>query len=169
MSTDLRSGRTLELDVDGTGRRVAVVCARFNDAIVERLERGALAALKSHDVDDDRIDVYRVPGALEIPQVAMTIARRDSHDAIVALAAVVRGDTYHFEVVSDLSAEGLMRVALDTGVAIGNGILTVDTEQQALDRSPDGPGNKGAEAALAALETAAVIERAASSPAPRDR
>jgi 6,7-dimethyl-8-ribityllumazine synthase len=107
------------------------------------------------------VEVLRVPGALEIPQVAMALARSGRFDAIVALGTVIRGDTYHFEVVADASAAGLMRVALDTGVAIGNGILTVDDEEQALARAGDGPGNKGAEAALAALEVAQLL-------APRD-
>lgn len=153
MSGNLRGQRSIDPVLDGAGRRVALVCARFNDLIVERLERGAIEALAAHDVDHADIDVYRVAGALEIPQVAMRVARGGRHDAIVALGAIVRGDTYHFEVVAEASAAGLMHVALDTGVAVGNGILTVDTEQQALDRCPDGPGNKGAEAALAALET----------------
>jgi 6,7-dimethyl-8-ribityllumazine synthase len=166
MSGNLRGDRSLEPTIDGTGRRVALVCARFNDLIVERLEQGAIAALVAHRVEPDDIDVYRVPGALEIPQVAMRLARAGHHDAVVALGAVVRGDTYHFEVVSDASAAGLMHVGLDTGVAIGNGILTVDTEQQALERCPDGPGNKGAEAALAALETATTLDRVASAATP---
>lgn len=156
MSGNLRVARPTEPTIDGHGRRVALVCARFNDLIVERLERGAIDALTSRGVADVDIEVYRVPGALEIPPIAMRLARAGRHDAIVALGAVVRGDTYHFEVVADASAAGLMRVALETGVALGNGILTVDTEQQALDRCPDGPGNKGAHAALAALETVRV-------------
>jgi 6,7-dimethyl-8-ribityllumazine synthase len=167
VSGNLRSRRSTEPDIDGTGRRVAIVCARFNDLIVERLERGAIDALTAHHVVVDDIDLYRVPGALEIPQVAMSVARGGRHDAIVALGAVVRGDTYHFEVVSDTSAAGLLHVALETGIAVGNGILTVDTEEQALERCPDGPGNKGAEAALAALETAAVLALNGGAPRPR--
>jgi len=157
VSGNLRSERTIEPSIDGTGKRVAIVCARFNDLVVERLERGAFRALAEHGVAHADVDVYRVAGALEIPQLAMAIARRGDHDAIVALGAVVRGDTYHFEVVADASAAGLMKVAPETGVAVGNGILTVDTEQQALDRCPDGDGNKGAEAAEAALELATAL------------
>lgn len=157
MSGNLRGERSIAATIDGSGRRVALICARFNDLIVERLERGAIAALTAHGVADDDIDVYRAPGALEIPQIAMHVARAGRHEAIVALGAIVRGDTYHFEVVADTSAAGLMQVALQTGVAVGNGILAVDTEQQALDRCPDGEGNKGAEAALAALETVAAF------------
>jgi 6,7-dimethyl-8-ribityllumazine synthase len=169
VSGNLRGDRSLEPAIDGAGRRVALVCARFNDLVVGRLERGAIEALAAHHVAPDDIDVYRVPGALEIPQVAMRVARAGHHDAVVAVGAVVRGDTYHFEIVADASAAGLMHVGLETGVAVGNGILTVDTEQQALDRSPDGAGNKGAEAALAALETATVIDRVAPAAAPPGR
>jgi 6,7-dimethyl-8-ribityllumazine synthase len=154
VSGNLRGARDVDPVIDGTGLRVALVCARFNDMIVERLERGAYRACVEHGVASDDVEVVRVAGALEIPQAAMAAARTGRFDAIVALGTVIRGDTYHFEVVADASASGLMQVALGTGVAIGNGILTVDTDQQALDRAPDGPGNKGAEAALAALEVA---------------
>jgi 6,7-dimethyl-8-ribityllumazine synthase len=148
--------------VDGTGRRVALVCARFNDLIVERLERGARRALVDHGVADDAISTCWVPGALEIPQVARAAARTGRFDAVVALGAVVRGDTYHFEVVSDASAAGLMQLSLDADldnrVVITNAILTVDDEEQAIARAGDDDGNKGAQAAIAALETLGVID-----------
>jgi 6,7-dimethyl-8-ribityllumazine synthase len=156
MSTNLRAAGRDEEPVDGTGRSVALVCGRFNDAIVERLERGARRALEAHGVTD--VSTCWAPGALEIPQVVQAVARAGRHDAIVALGAVVRGDTYHFEVVSDASAAGLMQLSLTTGVVITNGILTVDNEDQALVRAGDDDGNKGAQAALAALETLAVID-----------
>jgi 6,7-dimethyl-8-ribityllumazine synthase len=98
-----------------------------------------------------------VPGALEIPQVARAAAATGRFDAVVALGAVVRGDTYHFEVVSDASAAGLMQLSLDSDVVITNAILTVDDEAQAIARAGDDDGNKGAQAAIAALETVAVI------------
>jgi 6,7-dimethyl-8-ribityllumazine synthase len=145
------------MPVDGSGCRVALVCGRFNDLIVEKLERGARAALIAHGVASDAITTWWVPGALEVPQVAMAVARAGRHDAIVALGAVVRGDTYHFEVVSDASAAGLMRLSLDTDTVITNGILTVDDEEQALARAGDDDDNKGSQAALAALETLTVI------------
>jgi 6,7-dimethyl-8-ribityllumazine synthase len=148
--------------VDGTGRRVALVCARFNDLIVERLERGARRALVDHGVADDAISTFWVPGALEIPQVARAAAATGRFDAVVALGAVVRGDTYHFEVVSDASAAGLMQLSLDTSlgtrVVITNAILTVDDEAQAIVRAGDDDGNKGAQAAIAALETLSLID-----------
>ena len=158
MSTNLRSASASAPTIDGTGRSIALVCGRFNDRIVEQLERGARRALTAHGVAADAIATWWVPGALEIPQVAKAAAASGRFDAVVALGAVVRGDTYHFEVVSDASAAGLMQLSIDTDVVITNAILTVDDEAQALARSGDDDGNKGAQAALAALETLAVID-----------
>lgn len=115
-------------------------------------------ALTEHGVATDSIATWWVPGALEVPQVAKAVVASGRFDAVVALGAVVRGDTYHFEVVSDASAAGLMRLSLDSDVVITNGILTVDDEAQAITRSGDNDDNKGAQAALAALETLAVID-----------
>jgi 6,7-dimethyl-8-ribityllumazine synthase len=158
VSTNLRSATASAPTVDGTGRSVALVCGRFNDRIVEQLERGARRALTDHGVDDDAISTWWVPGALEIPQVVRAVASTGRFDAVVALGAVVRGDTYHFEVVSDASAAGLMQLSIETEVVITNAILTVDDEAQAQARSGDDDGNKGAQAALAALETLAVLD-----------
>ncbi len=158
MSTNLRAADAPEVHIDGTGRHVAIVCSRFNDLIVERLVRGARQALVDHGVPDEAIATFWVPGALEIPQMAKAVADSGRFDAVVALGAVVRGDTYHFEVVSDASAAGLMRLSLDSAVVITNGILTVDTEEQAVVRAVDGDDNKGAQAALAALETLQAID-----------
>ena len=158
MSTNLRSADASAPAIDGAGSAVALVCGRFNDRIVEQLERGARRALTEHGVASDAIVTWWVPGALEVPQVAKAVAASGRFDAVVALGAVVRGDTYHFEVVSDASAAGLMRLSLDSDVVVTNGILTVDDEAQALVRSGDDDGNKGAQAALAALETLAVID-----------
>ena len=157
MSTNLRSTTATAVEIDGTGSSVALVCGRFNDRIVEQLERGARNALTAHGVAAGAITTWWVPGALEVPQMAKAVAASGRFDAIVALGAVVRGDTYHFEVVSDASAAGLMQLSLDTDVVITNGILTVDDEHQAEVRSGDDDGNKGAQAALAALETLAAI------------
>ena len=145
---------------DGSGRRVALVCSRFNDLIVDRLRHGAHDTLIRHGVDDEAIDTVWVPGALEIPLAAKSLAGTGRYDAIVGLGAVMRGATYHFEVVSNQSAAGLTRVALDTGVVVTNGIITVDTMDQALERAGSKAGNKGAEAALSALETVDAIGRA---------
>jgi 6,7-dimethyl-8-ribityllumazine synthase len=151
MSVDLRSGS--REPVDGTGLRVAIVCSRFNSSIVENLVSGAQRALESHGVLGDDIDVVWVPGALEIPQVAKAVADTRRHDAIVALGAVIKGDTYHFEVVCDASAAGLMQLSMATDIVITNGILTVYDEEQARVRSGEDDRNKGYEVAMAALET----------------
>ena len=146
--------------LDGTGMRFALVCSRFNDLIVGRLEAGARDVLVRHGVSDDAVDTVWVPGALEIAPVAGALAATGRYDGIVALGAVMRGETYHFEVVANQSAAGLTRVALDSGVVVTNGILTVDTMDQALARAGSKAGNKGADAALAALETIAVVRAA---------
>lgn len=150
--------------LDGTGLRVALVCSRFNDLIVERLEAGARDALVRHGVADAAIDTVWVPGAWEIPLAAKALATSGRYDAVAGLGAVIRGATHHFEVVANQSAAGLARVALDTGVVVTNGIITVDSIEQALERAGSKAGNKGADAALAALETVAVL-RTATSPA----
>ena len=142
MSTNLRSADASAPAIDGAGSAVALVCGRFNDRIVEQLERGARRALTEHGVASDAIATLWVPGALEVPQVAKAVAASGRFDAVVALGAVVRGDTYHFEVVSDASAAGLMRLSLDSDVVVTNGILTVDDEAQALVRSGDDDGNR---------------------------
>ncbi|TVR26112.1 MAG: 6,7-dimethyl-8-ribityllumazine synthase [Ilumatobacter sp.] len=146
--------------LDGTDLRVALVCSRFNDLIVGRLEHGARDVLVRHGVADDAVDTVWVPGAWEIPMVAKALAESGRYDAVVGLGAVMRGATYHFEVVANHSAAGLARVALDTGVVVTNGIVTVDTMDQALERAGSKAGNKGADAAMAALETFDVVRRA---------
>ena len=159
MSKNLTTGATPELD--GSGRRIALICARWNDVIVNRLENGAREALVGAGVVEDDIVSIKVPGALEIPIAMNAALATGTFDAAIALGVVLRGDTYHFEVVSNESASGVMRVGLDSGRVVTNGILTVDTEAQADERSVDGPANKGAEAAAAALELLAVCEQLA--------
>ena len=151
---------TFHGQMNGAGLRVALVCSRFNDLIVGRLEAGARDALTRHGADADAIDTVWVPGAWEIPMAAQALAASGRYDAIVALGAVMRGATYHFEVIANQSAAGLTRVAHDTGVVVTNGIITVDTMDQALERAGSKAGNKGADAALAALETVNVIRAA---------
>ncbi len=134
----------------GDGRRVGIVLSRFNAAIGEGLLAGALRALRECGVADADITVVSVPGALESPLALQQLAQTDDYDALVALGAVIRGETYHFEVVSNESAAGLSSVALEFGIPIGNGILTCETEAQAEARMDA----KGFEAAQAALEMA---------------
>jgi 6,7-dimethyl-8-ribityllumazine synthase len=129
-----------------------IVAARFNAEVVEILTAGARAALLRHGVSESAIEVLLVPGAFEVPLAAQSAARTARFDGIVALATVVRGGTPHFDYVSSQSIGGLGRVALECNIPIGNGILTVDTMQQAVDRAGGSEGHKGEEAALAAIE-----------------
>lgn len=141
-------------DLDGKDLHIAVVVARLNEDVTKRLLRGALQALEEHGVQDP--DVYWVPGSLELPVTALALAEKGQHDTIVCLGCVIRGETYHFEVVANQVAIGLMQVQLDTGVPITFGVLTTEDKDQALARS--GPkNNQGAEAAEAAIAVANLL------------
>jgi 6,7-dimethyl-8-ribityllumazine synthase len=145
-------GETPELSASDLA--IAIVVSRSNEDVTRRLLRGALNALAEHGVDDP--DVFWVPGALELPVISLALAEKGGYDAIVCLGCVMRGETFEFEVVAMQSAAGLMQVQLDTGVPIMNGVLTTDDRDQAQARS--GPkNNKGAEAALAAVEMAILL------------
>lgn len=157
MSTLRPSARTL----DGAGRRVGLVASRFNGEVVERLLAGALAALERHGVPASAITVVRVPGAWEIPQALDALARSGGFDALVALGAVIRGETAHFEYVAGECSRGTTDVALRRGVPIAFGVLTCENLAQALARSGGEVGDAGGDAALAALEMAAVFEQIA--------
>jgi 6,7-dimethyl-8-ribityllumazine synthase len=139
--------------------RFAFVAARFNDFVVEPLIRGALDALKRHGSSDKQIEIVRVPGAFDIPIVARKLALSRRYDAVIALGAVVRGQTPHFDYVAGECASGLARIALESGVPIAFGVLTTDTMEQAVDRAGGKAGNKGADAALAAIEMANLLRR----------
>ena len=142
-------------DLSGADLHIAVVVARYNEDVSKRLLRGALGALEEHGVEEP--DVFWVPGALELPVTALALAEKGGHDAIVCLGCVIRGETYHFELVADQASAGVMQVQLDTGVPITFGVLTTDDKEQALARS--GPkNNKGAEAAEAAIEMANLLQ-----------
>lgn len=149
--------RVHEGSLDGTGLRVAIIASRFNDSVVQRLVEGAQSCLTRHGVAEDDLDLYWVPGAWEIPLVAKRLASGGGVDAIVALGLVVRGQTAHFEFVAGESA-AVGRVALDTGVPIAFGVLTTETWEQATDRAGGKMGNKGWDAAQAALETANLLK-----------
>lgn len=141
-------------DLTGTDLSIAVVVSRYNEDVSKRLLRGALGALEERGVQDP--DVYWVPGALELPVTALTLAEKGGHDAIVCLGCVIRGETFHFEVVAGQAAAGIMQVQLDTGVPVTFGVLTTEDRDQAFARS--GPkSNKGAEAAEAAIEMANLL------------
>src|SRR5260221_8395990 len=141
-------------DLQGEDLTIAVVVSRYNEDVSKRLLRGALAALEEHGVAEP--DVFWVPGALELPVTALALAEKGGHDAIVCLGCVIRGETYHFELVAGQAAAGVMQVQLDTGVPITFGVLTTDDKDQAFARS--GPkNNKSADAAQAAIEMANLL------------
>lgn len=136
-----------------------IVAARFNESIVENLIRGALDALNRHGASASQIPVYRVPGAYELPLAVQRVAKTRQYDGIVALAAVIRGATPHFEYVCNECAGGLSRISLDLEIPIGFGLLTCDTIEQAIERSGTKAGNKGADAALAAIEMVSLLRQ----------
>lgn len=139
--------------LDGRGRRVAIVASRFNAHLVDRLIEGAIAALTAAGTGRGDIDVLRVPGAVEIPVVAQAAARSGRYSGVVALGAVIRGETAHFDYVNRVVHDGLLRVSLDEAVPVTMGVLACDDERQALARIGGAHGHKGAEAAEALLET----------------
>lgn len=141
------------------GARFAIIAGRWNPRITDALVEAARLAFTRHDVNAERVDVIRVPGAWEIPMAARAIAVAGRHAAIVALGCVVRGDTRHYEHVADECAHGLMRVALDTGVPVLNGVLAVEEHAHAVARAGGSHGNKGEEAAQAAIEMANLQAR----------
>ena len=143
----------------GKGRRFAVIASRFNEPITSKLLDGALDALKRHGAAPDDIDVVWVPGAWELPLVARRLLATDRYDALVAVGAVVRGDTPHFDYVAGEAARGLAQASAEYDRPIGFGVLTCDTMEQAEARAGGDHGNKGWDAALAALEMADLFNR----------
>jgi len=144
---------------DGRGLRVALLRARFNPAVVDGLVEGALVCLEEMGAARAGIDVLDVPGSFELPLAAQAAARSGRYDAVVALGAVIKGETDHYEHVARAATMGLSSVALETGVPVGFGVLTVAAEEQALKRAAPGAENKGAEAARAAVAMVHLLER----------
>jgi 6,7-dimethyl-8-ribityllumazine synthase len=146
-------------DFQAHGRRFAVVAARFNEVVTGKLVEGALACLRAHGITEDDLVVAWVPGAFELPIVARRLAASGGFDAVICLGAVIRGETAHFEHVAAQAAEGIRRVAEDTEVPTIFGVLATETFEQATDRAGGKHGNKGWEAAMAAIETASVLDQ----------
>lgn len=140
--------------------KFAIVVSRFNSMICERLVEGALDVLKREgEVPEENITLVRVPGAIEIPVVCEKIAQSKKFDAIITLGCVIRGSTYHFEIVANECAKGVTQVSLNHSIPVSNGVLTVDTLEQAIERAGTHAGNKGCEAASAALEMVNIIKQ----------
>ena len=145
----------LEPDLTGAGLRIGIVMSRFNQDVGEGLLSACTAALVKHGVREPDMLIVTVPGALEVPLTLQKLAQSGKYDALIALGAVVRGETYHFEIVANEAAGGITTVQLDTGVPIANGILTTDDENQALARM----SQKGADCAAAAIEMANLMKK----------
>ena len=154
--------RVVSGSLEGKGLRFALVVSRFNDFIVERLVQAALDALERHGVAEKDVTIVRVPGALEIPIAAQALGRARKHDAIIALGCVIRGETNHYDQVCEVVSRGVARVNLDTGVPVTFGVVTAENLEQAIDRAGAKGGNRGWDAAIAALEMAALLRGLAS-------
>ena len=144
--------KTIEGDYQNASARYGIAVARFNSFIVDRLLDGALDALKKHGVMDRDITIVKVPGAYELPLAVKMMANEGEYEGIIALGAVIRGGTPHFDYVAGECVKGLSQVGLDSGLPVTFGVLTVDTIEQAIERAGTKAGNKGAEAAMTAIE-----------------
>ncbi len=151
---------------DARGLRLALIVSRFNDFVTGRLESGALEALAAAGAPADAVDVIRVPGAYEVPQAARLAAATGRYDAIVCLGCLIRGETPHFEYISEAVSHEIMAASAATGVPMAFGVLTVNAAEQALERAVPGPSNKGWEAAMAAVEMATLARRVRAGSAP---
>ncbi len=148
----------LEGALDARGLKLAIVVARFNSVVTDRLLDGALDALRRTGADLETVDIVRVPGSWEIPLTVLAMAER-KYDAIICLGAVIRGDTPHFDHVANAASEGIAAAATQLGIPVSNGVLTTNTMEQAVDRAGGKAGNKGFDAALTAIEMVQVLRR----------
>jgi len=139
------------------GKNFGIVVSRFNEFISQKLLDGALDVLRRHDADEDRIEIFWVPGSFEIPYVARKMALTKKYDAILCLGAVIRGDTPHFDYIANQVAKGIAETSLATGVPTLFGIITADNLEQAIERAGTKAGNKGADAAMSAIEMANLV------------
>ncbi|HVP47944.1 MAG TPA: 6,7-dimethyl-8-ribityllumazine synthase [Bryobacteraceae bacterium] len=153
------ANKIIEGDLSAKGLRFVIIVGRFNSFVTDRLLAGALDALTRSGCSEENIDIVKVPGSWEMPLVARELARAKKYEAIIALGAVIRGDTPHFDYVAGEMAHGLAQVASETGVPVGFGVLTTNTVEQAVDRAGVKGGNKGFDAAMTAIEMANLMRR----------
>ena len=151
--------RTIEGGRSAKGLRIAIVAARFNHFVVDKLVAAAVETLSAAGISSQDLDIVRVPGAFEIPLAAKKLAASHDYEAVIALGAVIRGGTPHFDYVAGECARGVTQAGLDSGVPVVFGVLTCDTLEQATDRAGGKHGNKGADAALAAIEIADLLRK----------
>ena len=149
----------IEGTLEGSGLRFAIIVSRFNDFLTDRLLQGALEALKTHEVEEEHTIVVKVPGSFELPQAARRIAAQGGIEAIICLGALLRGETLHFELISNECARGIQNIAAEFGIPVTFGVITANTVEQAMARAADGPENKGWEAAIAAIEMASLYRK----------
>jgi 6,7-dimethyl-8-ribityllumazine synthase len=149
--------KTIEGDFSAVTAKFGIVVARFNSFVVEELLSGAIDALRRHGVNEANITIIRVPGAYEMPLATKKAVDSGEYDAMIALGAVIRGGTPHFDYVAGECASGLAKISLDSGIPVAFGVLTTDTTEQAIERSGTKAGNKGADAAMSALEMVSLL------------
>ncbi|NOY66861.1 MAG: 6,7-dimethyl-8-ribityllumazine synthase [Gammaproteobacteria bacterium] len=151
--------KTVEGDMIVRGSRFAILVARFNSFVVESLLDGAIDTLKRHGAEDKDLKIIRVPGAFEMPLAAQRLAASKDYDAIIALGAVIRGGTPHFEYIAGECTKGLAQVSMEHNIPLANGVLTVNSIEQAIERAGTKAGNKGGEAALSAIEMVSLFKQ----------
>ncbi len=151
--------KTIQGELTAKNKRYAVIVSRFNELIGSKLLDGAMDCLNRHDVNEDDVTIYWVPGAFEIPLVAKKVAGSGSFDAVICLGAVIRGETPHFDFVASEASKGIAQSSLETGIPIIFGIVTTDTVEQAVNRAGTIAGNRGFDAALAAIEMSNLISK----------
>ena len=149
----------IEGDLQAAGKKFGIIVSRFNSFVSERLLEGALDTLLRSGAEDGAIDVIRVPGAFEIPIMAQKMAKSGGYDAIICLGAVIRGATSHYDLVANEAAKGVAQVGMETGVPTIFGVLTTDTIEQAIERAGTKAGNKGADAAMNAMEMISLLRK----------
>jgi len=151
--------KTIDGEMQARGMRIGILLGRFNSFIGDRLLEAAIDVLVRHGASEGDIDVVRIPGAYEMPLAAKKMAANGKYDALIALGAVIRGATPHFDYVAGECSKGLSQVSMDSGIPVGFGVLTVDTIEQAIERAGTKAGNKGADAALAAMEMVNLLRK----------
>ncbi|MFH2144688.1 MAG: 6,7-dimethyl-8-ribityllumazine synthase [Candidatus Omnitrophota bacterium] len=150
--------KVVEVKLNAEGKRFGILVSRFNSFITKRLCEGAVAELERHGADEKKIEVFFVPGAFEMPCLANKLAKSKKYDALLCLAAVIKGDTPHFEYIASEAAKGIANISLTTGVPVIFGVITADNLEQAIERAGTKDGNKGEDAARSAIEMANLME-----------
>lgn len=151
--------RLIEGEMSASGKRFAVVAARWNSIFTDRLLEGAVSALRQHGAKDDDITVVRIPGSFEIPVTCRKLAMSRKYDGVIALGTLIRGETDHYDLIAKEVASGLSKAMMESGIPVTFGVLTVENQDQAMARSGSKAGNKGIEAALAAVELSNVLSK----------